>query len=78
MTYLATKFEVAFSNGLGEDAFTRNVTDGQRDRRQTDFGTKSINPSFFSKEKQLIAIMTKKMLIVMFSKKCNINRIKIK
>ena len=29
MTYSATKFEVAKSNGLGRDTFTRNVTDGQ-------------------------------------------------
>ena len=29
VTYLVTKFEVATSNGLGENAFTRNVTDGR-------------------------------------------------
>ena len=29
VTYSATKFEVATSNGLGGDAFTRNVTKGQ-------------------------------------------------
>ena len=29
----STKFEVATSNGLGEDTITRNVTDGQTDRR---------------------------------------------
>ena len=29
MTYSATKFEAATSNGLGGDTFTRNVTDGQ-------------------------------------------------
>ena len=49
VTYLGTKFEVAVSNGLGGDAFTRNVTDGgtdgQTDGRRTDFGT------LFSKEK---------------------------
>ena len=28
VTYSATKFEVAMSNGLGGDTFTRNVTDG--------------------------------------------------
>ena len=28
VTYSTTKFEVATSNGLGEDTFTRNVTDG--------------------------------------------------
>ena len=27
VTYSATKFEVATSNGLGGDTFTRNVTD---------------------------------------------------
>ena len=40
MTYLGTKFKVAMSNGLGGDAFTRNVTDGrtdgQTDKRTTD------------------------------------------
>ena len=40
MTYAANKFEVARSNGLGGDAFTRNVMDapthGQTDGRQTD------------------------------------------
>ena len=29
VTYEATKFEVARPNGLGEDTFTRNVTDAQ-------------------------------------------------
>ena len=29
MTYSATKFEVATSNGLGGNTYTRNVTDGQ-------------------------------------------------
>ena len=29
--YASTKFEVATSNGLGEDSITRNVTDGQTD-----------------------------------------------
>ena len=39
--YASTKFEVATSNGLGEDTITINVTDGQTDRRtdgQTDNG----------------------------------------
>ena len=52
VTYAATKFEVARSNGLGGDTFTRNVTDaqthvrtdartyGRRDGQRTDFGTK--------------------------------------
>ena len=29
VTYSATKFEVATSNGLGGDTFTRNVTDAR-------------------------------------------------
>ena len=37
--YSVTKFEVATSNGLGEDTFTRNMTDGQ-----IDFCTKLIYP----------------------------------
>ena len=63
MTYLGTKFKVAMSNGLGGDAFTRNVTDGrtdgrtdgqtdrQTDRRTTDRLWYEINIPFFSKEK---------------------------
>ena len=31
VTYSATKFEVATSNRLGGDTFTRNVTDAQTD-----------------------------------------------
>ena len=31
--YAPTKFEVAMSNGLGEDTITRNVTDGRTDAR---------------------------------------------
>ena len=31
VTYAATKFEVARSNGLGGDIFTRNMTDTQTD-----------------------------------------------
>ena len=37
VTYLTTKFEVATSNGLGGDIFTRNVTDA-RTHGQTDDG----------------------------------------
>ena len=33
VTYAATKSEVATSNGLGGDTFTRNVTGGYTDRR---------------------------------------------
>ena len=36
MTYLATKFEVATSNSLGADTFTRNVMDTQADGWTTD------------------------------------------
>ena len=46
MTYSPTKFEVATSYGLGDDTFTRNVTDGRKhvgtDRRRTDYDTKLI------------------------------------
>ena len=53
MAHAATKFEVARSNGLGGDTFTRNETDaqtqGRTERRRTDFGTKLMYP--FSKEK---------------------------
>ena len=65
--YAPTKFEVATSNGLGEDTITRNVTDGQTDRRtdrqmhgrtdrqtderRTDFGTKLIYPIFLTKKR---------------------------
>ena len=34
--YAPTKFEVATSNGLGEDTITRNVTDGQTHGRTDD------------------------------------------
>ena len=62
MTYSPTKFEVATSNGLGGDAFTRNVTDGRThgrtdrrtdgrtDGRRTDFDTKLIYPFFLKKK----------------------------
>ena len=59
MTYSPTKFEVATSNGLGGDTFTRNVTDGRTDVRtdvrRTDFDTKLIYP-FFLKKKAGITI----------------------
>ena len=41
VTHLGTKFEVATSNGLGGDTFTRNATDGRTDAHtysQTDDG----------------------------------------
>ena len=51
VTYLGTKFKVAVSNGLGGDAFTRNVTDGRTDgrtdRRTTDRLWYEINIPFF-------------------------------
>ena len=51
MTYASIKFQVAMSNGLGGDTFSRNLTGGLTDRRWTDFGTELIYP-FFSKKKQ--------------------------
>ena len=51
MTYSATKFEVATSNGLGGDTFTRNVTDAHPHGRTTDRLWYEINIPFFSKEK---------------------------
>ena len=61
MIFASTKFEVATSNGLGEDTITRNVTDGRTDR-QTDARTDGqtdgrrtdcyeINIPYFSNEK---------------------------
>ena len=35
VTYLGTKFEVARSNDLGGDTFTRNVTDRRKDNEPT-------------------------------------------
>ena len=57
--YAPTKFQVATSNGLGEDTITRNVTDGRTDARtdgQTDGRTTDrlwyeINIPYFSYEK---------------------------
>ena len=49
VTYLTTKFEVATSNGLGVDTFTKIVTDGRTDKRMDRLGTKLIYT--FSKEK---------------------------
>ena len=60
--YASTKFEVATSNGLGEDTITRNVTDGRTDARtdgQTDDGPTwyEINIPYFSNEKAGIMIL---------------------
>ena len=53
--YASTKFEVARSNGLGEDTITRNVMDKQidarTDGRRTNFGTKLIYPIFLTKKR---------------------------
>ena len=53
--YASTKFEIATSNGLGEDTITRNVTDGRTDartdRRTTDRLLYEINIHYFSNEK---------------------------
>ena len=51
VTYAATKFVVAMSNGFGGDTFTRNLTDAHLDRWTTDQLWYKINKSFFSKEK---------------------------
>ena len=59
VTYAATKFESAMPNGLGGDTFTRNVTDGQTDRRTDDGATFVRNQyTLFSKKKAGI-MMTK-------------------
>ena len=54
VTYSATKFEVAMSNPLEGDTFTKNVTDahphGRTDGRRTDFGAKLIYPIFLKKK----------------------------
>ena len=50
MTYLGLKFEVARSNSLGGDIFTRNVTGARTDGRRTNFGTKLIYPFFLKKK----------------------------
>ena len=56
-TYSATKFEVATSNCLGGDTFTRNVTDAHThrctDRPMTDRLWYKIDIPFFSKEKSV-------------------------
>ena len=55
VVYPPTKFEVAMSNGLGEDTITRNMTVGQTDRRtdgrRTDFGTKLLYPILLTKKR---------------------------
>ena len=62
MTYLGTKFEVAMSNGLGGDTFTRIVKDGRTysrthgrtDGRRIDFSVKLIYPFFLEKKAGII------------------------
>ena len=56
MTYSTAKFEVATSNSLGGDTFTRNVKDGRAHERRTDLDTKLIYP-FFRKKKVVISIV---------------------
>ena len=51
LTYPCTKFEVAKSNRLGGDTFTRNVTARRTDRQTMDLLWYKINIPFFSKEK---------------------------
>ena len=66
--YAPTKFQVATSNGLGEDTITRNVTDGRTDARtdgQTDGRTTDrlwyeINIPYFSYEKAGIKMLSPK------------------
>ena len=48
--YSPAKFPGATFNGLGWDAFTRNLTEGQTDGRQTDFVKKFIIPFFLKKK----------------------------
>ena len=54
MTYLGTKFEVARSNNLGGDTFTRNVMEARTHGWQTDFSTKLIYPSDLKKKVGII------------------------
>ena len=55
--YASTKFEVATSNGLGEDTITRNMTaDRSTDGRTTDRLWYEINIPYFSNEKVGIMI----------------------
>ena len=70
MTFSPTKFEVATSNSLGADTFTRNVTDGRThgrtdgqtdgrtDGRRADFDTKLIYPFFLKKKAGIIIYPT--------------------
>ena len=52
VTYLGIKFEVARSNSLGGDTFTRNVTDARTDGRTTDRLWYEINIAFFFLKKK--------------------------
>ena len=51
VTYSHTNFEVATSNSLGRDIFTRNVADERMDDRST-----LVNILYFSEEKAGINI----------------------
>ena len=59
MTYSATKFEIATSNGLGGDTFTRNLMIGHIDGRTTDRLWYEINIPFFLKKKTGITTLFK-------------------
>ena len=56
MTYAPVMFEIATSNSLGGDTFTRNMIDGLM-QGQTDFGTKLIYPFFLKKKTGIIKLI---------------------
>ena len=65
VTYSATKFEVAATNGLGAATFTRNVTDRGPDGQTTDdFDMKFIYHFFLRKKKPGIIIFNYAVLCV--------------
>ena len=57
MTYIGTIFEIARSNGLEGNTFTRNVMDGRTDGRGPTL-VRNQYTLFFSKEKAGITIYT--------------------
>ena len=68
MTYLGSKFEVATSNGLGGDTFTKDVTDGRTyahtdGQRTTDRLWYGINIPFFLKKKAGVIKYTKQEIL---------------
>ena len=66
MNCSTTKFEVATSNGLGGDTFTRNETDGRMDRRWTDFDTKLIYPFFLKKKVGIITLKFSYQIVMLY------------